>query len=649
MACQTNLSMTELQQISRVDNQILSPQSGKAIIQPIMDNVLGTFLMTEPNNVLSHSIKKALFPILNGGRTLYSINDKITGFDVLSNEFPFMRNSMLKSDITHAIKKMYRTKGVNVCVDFLNRIQTITNVYLKLTGYSIGYDDIRISHDIYKFKNQKIKEAEDGVNKYLEEIYDKKIKTTKEEVELKVFNDLNRTRDEIGKMIMNNIDKNNSFYRIIKSKSKGNILNISQILGSISQQNIQWKKKNGRVPMIVNNRTLPHYTQFDSSPEARGFIRSSYVEGLGVNEFFFHSQSGRAGVIDTACKTADVGYLHRKLIKAVENLQIAYDLTVRNELNRIVQFAYGVENVQPIYITPTSLKLEPIKNYFWKQSEIEALFENNYDVSLLKKEFEELVEIENLSDCKFNKCFDIDSLIPVSDLEYDELVHPDYVIEQTDMLQDKMGLYAYKKFPFDEIERYNLRFRRLLLRYHLASKKVVTVYRLGRDQFDELVRDILLKFYQTQVQPGFACGIIGSQSIGEPATQLSVAANTKIVVNGQIKIIGQMIDYYMSEFKENVIRTHITEDGKESHILPAHNLGLNVPGINMKTGKFQKGRVSELSRHPVNGKMVRITTRSGKSVVTTLSHSLVRKRLDGVIETIRGDKIRVGDFIPVIY
>ena len=232
MACQTYLSMIELQQISRVDTQIISPQSGKAIIHPIMDNVLGTFLLTNPNNEISFLIKQSLLPILNSFQTLNKIDKPLKGLEMLQNEFPFISPNMGKSQIKNAVKWMYRTKSPSVCVDFLNRIQTITNMYLKLYGYSIGYDDIRISPEIHKFKNETIKKAKKNVKQYLKEIYEKQIKITKADVELKIFNDLNRTRDEIGQMVMSKITKNNSFFTIIKSGAKGNILNISQILGT---------------------------------------------------------------------------------------------------------------------------------------------------------------------------------------------------------------------------------------------------------------------------------------------------------------------------------------------------------------------------------------------------------------------------------
>lgn len=76
-------------------------------------------------------------------------------------------------------------------------------------------------------------------------------------------------------------------------------------------------------------------------------------------EFFFHTMGGREGLIDTAVKTADTGYLQRKLIKMLEDLHIAYDLTVRScDSKEIVQFKYGEDGLDPTLVEDLE---EPIK------------------------------------------------------------------------------------------------------------------------------------------------------------------------------------------------------------------------------------------------------------------------------------------------
>ncbi|KAM0688504.1 DNA-directed RNA polymerase III subunit C1 (rpo31) [Conglomerata obtusa] len=92
---------------------------------------------------------------------------------------------------------------------------------------------------------------------------------------------------------------------------------------------------------VTNTRTLPHYDPTNSlSPLAKGFVCNSFYSGLQPSEFFFHAVSGREGLVDTAVKTAETGYMQRRLMKAMEDLKIAYDLTVRNAVGDIIQFSY---------------------------------------------------------------------------------------------------------------------------------------------------------------------------------------------------------------------------------------------------------------------------------------------------------------------
>jgi DNA-directed RNA polymerase subunit A' len=82
--------------------------------------------------------------------------------------------------------------------------------------------------------------------------------------------------------------------------------------------------------------------------EARGFVESSYKKGLNPTEFFFHAMGGREGLVDTAVRTSQSGYLQRRLVNALQDLEVKHDGTVRETRGVIVQFAYGEDNVDPM-------------------------------------------------------------------------------------------------------------------------------------------------------------------------------------------------------------------------------------------------------------------------------------------------------------
>jgi DNA-directed RNA polymerase II subunit RPB1 len=125
------------------------------------------------------------------------------------------------------------------------------------------------------------------------------------------------------------------------------------MISCLGQQNVDGK----RIPYGFDNRTLPHYSKFDDSPEARGFIENSYIDGLTAPELFFHAMGGRIGLIDTAVKTSTTGYIQRRLIKGLEDLKVEYDMTVRNNMGKIIQFTYGDDGFDSTRIENQSLPL----------------------------------------------------------------------------------------------------------------------------------------------------------------------------------------------------------------------------------------------------------------------------------------------------
>lgn len=124
--------------------------------------------------------------------------------------------------------------------------------------------------------------------------------------------------------------------------SKGGPNNICQIMACVGQQNVEGK----RIPFGFSKRTLPHFTKDDFGPESKGFVENSYVIGLTPSEFYFHAMGGREGLIDTAVKTADTGYISRRLMKALEDVMVQYDGTVRTSREVIIQFLYGEDGMQ---------------------------------------------------------------------------------------------------------------------------------------------------------------------------------------------------------------------------------------------------------------------------------------------------------------
>merc|ERR1711991_916417 len=111
------------------------------------------------------------------------------------------------------------------------------------------------------------------------------------------------------------------------------------MVACVGQQTVSGK----RIPDGFLDRTLPMFETNSRIPAAKGFCANSFYSGLNPTEFFFHTMGGREGLVDTAVKTADTGYMQRRLMKALEDLSLQYDNTVRNSEQAVVQFRYGAD------------------------------------------------------------------------------------------------------------------------------------------------------------------------------------------------------------------------------------------------------------------------------------------------------------------
>ncbi|GJU74597.1 RNA polymerase II largest subunit [Tanacetum coccineum] len=157
-------------------------------------------------------------------------------------------------------------------------------------------------------------------------------RTMMESFENKVNQVLNKARDDAGSSTQKSLSESNNLKAMVTAGSKGSFINILQMTACVGQQNVEGK----RIPFGFMDRTLPHFTKDDYRPESRGFVENSYLRGLTPQEFFFHAMGGREGLIDTAVKTSETGYIQRRLVKAMEDIMVKYDGTVRNSLRDLI-------------------------------------------------------------------------------------------------------------------------------------------------------------------------------------------------------------------------------------------------------------------------------------------------------------------------
>lgn len=127
--------------------------------------------------------------------------------------------------------------------------------------------------------------------------------TLEETLETRVKSILDDLRTIAGKASQENLPPTNKPLIMFLSGAKGALINIAQMIALVGQQNVGGQRiQNGFV-----DRTLPHFKPKCVDGKARGFVAHSFFDGLDPDEFFFHTMSGREGLVDTAVKTADTG------------------------------------------------------------------------------------------------------------------------------------------------------------------------------------------------------------------------------------------------------------------------------------------------------------------------------------------------------
>lgn len=230
---------------------------------------------------------------------------------------------------------------------FLSQTQFTINHWLLQHGFSIGIGDLIADPKTMAIINDIMNRAKSDVKSLVEQVQGGELeqqpgRTIMESFENQVNQVLNKARDDAGNMAQQSLRDTNNVVRMVTAGSKGSFINISQMIACVGQQNVEGK----RIPFGFDQRTLPHFTKDDFGPESRGFVENSYLRGLTPQEFFFHAMGGREGLIDTAVKTASTGYIQRRLVKAMEDLMVRYDGTVRNALGEVIQFLYGEDGME---------------------------------------------------------------------------------------------------------------------------------------------------------------------------------------------------------------------------------------------------------------------------------------------------------------
>ena len=337
---QNILAETELRHLAAIPYQMISPSGNSPVIGIYQDSLLGSFRFTRPNIKLTPREVMNLLMLYTDVdvNAILDNKEQLTSFDVLSqilgpltlkyqtklfdeNEDASTSNNILEikagkyirgqieksvlgASTKGIIHRMFNDFGPMTAANFIDDLQNIINEYMKSSSFSVGVSDLiankKTQDQIIRIISDQKMEVQTELEKLHLGIFENDTSNTNMvQFETNINNILNKATEQAGKEGRKSLNKDNRFLMIVNSGSKGNLVNISQMISCVGQTNVDGK----RISYGFNDRTLPHYKKFDDSPSARGFIENSYISGLTAPELFFHAMGGRIGLIDTAVKS----------------------------------------------------------------------------------------------------------------------------------------------------------------------------------------------------------------------------------------------------------------------------------------------------------------------------------------------------------
>ncbi|KAI6216279.1 DNA-directed RNA polymerase subunit [Aphelenchoides besseyi] len=403
---------------------------------------------------------------------------------------------------------LMRDFGEEYALEAMWRLARMSPVYLSNRGFSIGIGDVTPSAGLIRDKKMLLHNGYTKCEEFIEQLRIGKLKarpgqTEAESLESLIMHELSQIRDHAGKACVHNLSRRNTPLTMAICGSKGSYINISQMIACVGQQSISGHRPSEGFEF----RCLPMFERNDKTPVARGFVENSFYSGLTPTEFFYHTMAGREGLVDTAVKTAETGYMQRRLVKCLEDLAVSYDSTVRTSVGEIVQFRFGEDGLDPCCMEAKNgnvVDFDHILYHTRNTSPFELDKAATMSVDEMRRFVQETVE---------KRLKSMHGLLTEQVIKYllnyqqknRKYVDRPQVCEKHARTESTAKANCSACSDIDRI-------RKALIRAHyLSCSQLVAFANLCAE-----------KLRRSIVEPGTAVGAISATSIGEPSTQMTL-------------------------------------------------------------------------------------------------------------------------------
>ena len=542
---QSPCAATECAVLMGVAQNCIGSQSNKPVMGIVQDSLLGLHVLSASTTFLDHAhacrimsmfrhapkvLPVADICVNDGekrywtGKTLFScllprtmcmgIDSKFSTTD--EAELPvviyngkcltgLLRKAHVGTGAGGIVDRLCRDFGGVAAMRFMADAQRMTHEFLLQHGQSVGIHDVMLSREGHERVMERIEKATLLCEEIQKEMEGNSSSDMLQRGEAAIMKLLSKTLLQTGSIVNEHMSTINAIRLMVTAGSKGSFINLSQICASLGQQSLE----GSRISSIRGARTLPCFAVDDVRLASRGMVTNSFALGLTPPELFFHAVGGREGLVDTAVKTSQTGYLQRRMNKSMEDNCIMQDGTVRNSSGNVIAFQWGTDGMHPVHLERVKmdvlLQTEDVKRHRFTEFELQHVFSLTRDILVAKQN---ILLQEHAIDARVLLPFDVRHVKAIWARNKHTQSRP-YV----DLRRARERLVQFLAKPGV------CKATRLAVVDAFCESEVDGV---GEECYESGWTVVMSRIARAAVQGGESVGCIAAQSVGEPATQLTL-------------------------------------------------------------------------------------------------------------------------------